>query len=102
MTSLETIQAMEERKQSYGRRAWRIVDRILPPTDCRPSAFYDPEAFIIVRRYKDKRARLFWHTFARLRAKAEGGRPRLDLPADDYAIRGSSMWNVAKELEALS
>lgn len=84
---------------TYQERARRIVDRVLPAL---PDAhgFRDPAGFIAGSRRQGERARLYWRTFARLRAKAEGGKPFLALPKDCPALEGGAMWEVARELEA--
>lgn len=85
-------------RADYLGRAGRIVDRVLPAL---PPAhgWYERGAFIAASQRHGERERLFWRTFARLRAKAEGGRPFLMLPKDSHAMVGGPMWTVARELE---
>lgn len=86
-------------RADYRGRAARIVDRALPAL---PDAhgFYDPVGFVAGSRRQGERSRLFWRTFARLRAKAEGGAPYLALPKDCPAVAEGVMGEVARELEA--
>jgi hypothetical protein len=83
---------------SYHERASRIVARVMP---IRPAGhgFYDPAGFVASCRYSSERNRLYWRTFARLRAKVEGGRPHLNVPA---GMEGTALYAVARELEALA
>lgn len=85
-------------RSNYHARAGRIVDRVLPTL---PTAhgFYDPAGFIAAARRHGERERLYWRTFARLRAKAEGGRPYLRLPKDCPAVAEGPLAQVARELE---
>lgn len=86
--------------QAYSERAQRIVDRVMPaiPT---PHGFYDPAGFIAASRHSGERKRLYWRTFARLRAKAEGGKPYITLPKNSSHLfsAGDAMFDVARELE---
>lgn len=86
---------------TYLQRAARIVDRVLPvkPT---PHGFYDPDGFVLSARYRRERKMLLYRTFARLRAKAEGGKPCIIIsPADAHLWRpGDAIYDVSKELEA--
>lgn len=86
---------------TYHERARRIVDRVMPKTPT-PHGFYDPAGFIAAARYSGERNRLYWRTFARLRAKAEGGRPYLTIPPNcEHLWRpGDALFDVARELEA--
>lgn len=89
--------------QNYSERAARIVARVMPLQPV-PHAFYDPAGAIAHARRAGERRRLYWRTFARLRAKAEGGRPYIALPRDSGHIigPGDAMFDVARELEALA
>lgn len=83
----------------YHARANRIVDRVLPALPV-AHGFYDPLGFVEGARRQGDRSRLFWRTLARLRAKVEGGPPRIDMPkGSDHILGGSIMWQVARELE---
>lgn len=84
---------------AYMERAQRIVDRVMPPLPV-AHGFYDPRGFVERSRYNRSRKVLYWRTFARIRAKVEGGQPFLKMPADTYALRGSAMAQVARELES--
>jgi hypothetical protein len=88
-------------RPDYQARAWRIVDRLLPKLPPAPG-FYDPAGFIDGSRRLGERNRLFWRTYARLRAKAEGGPPRIGIPANCEHLwgPGDAMFDVARELEA--
>jgi hypothetical protein len=83
----------------YRTRAQRIVDRVLPAL---PAAhgWNDPAGFVAAAQRDGERSRLFWRTFARLRAKAEGGKPYIALPKDCPAVSEGIMGEVARELEA--
>jgi hypothetical protein len=85
---------------TYSERAARIVARVMPPRPA-PHGFYDPAGAIAHAREAGERRRLYWRTFARLRAKAEGGRPYITLPRDSGHIigPGDAMYDVARELE---
>lgn len=85
-------------RADYRARAARIVERVLPSL---PSAnpLYDAAGFVAASRRQGERSRLFWRTYARLRAKAEGGKPYLALPKDCEAVSGGIMGDVARELE---
>lgn len=84
----------------YHARANRIVDRVLPALPV-AHGFYDPQGFAEAARRQGERKRLYWRTFARLRAKVEGGPPRIDMPkGSDRVLSGGIMWQVARELEA--
>ena len=83
----------------YRGRALRIVDRVMPAIRVTPHGFHDPKGFIAAAQYSNGRARLFWRTFARLRAKAEGGAPYLKVP-QSAALVGGTLWTVARELAA--
>jgi hypothetical protein len=82
---------------TYRDRASRIVDRVLPALPA-ANPLYDPEGFVAGSRRHGERQELYWLTFARLRAKAEGGRPYLTLPKDCPAIEDGAMARVAKRL----
>jgi len=88
------------RERGYRERAWRIVDRILPTVPL-AHGFYEPELFVARSRRNSERKRLFYRTFARLRAKAEGGRPFIGIPKHSEHLYGpgDAMWDVARELE---
>lgn len=88
-----------ERNLEYQRRARRIVERVMPALQFTPNPLASPTDFMAATQYSAERTRLYWRTIARLRAKAEGGRPYLDVPKGDAMI-GSIMHQVAKELEA--
>lgn len=92
-------EARLDRAHMLRERTRRIVDRALPR---RPEAngFYEPVDFIAGARRNGERERLFWRTFARLRAKMEGGKPCLKLPADCPAVADGAMGEVARELAA--
>lgn len=83
----------------YADRAWRIVNRVLPEIST-PHGFDDPQGFVVASIRGGDRLRLFYRTYARLRAKAEGGKPFLQYPRDVPALEGTIMWQVSKELEA--
>lgn len=85
-------------KLGYQDRAWRIVDRVLPKLQ--PAhGFYDSRSSIRAARRLGDRNYLSWMIFARLRAKAEGGDPHIDLPYGcEESLRGSAMWNAANAL----
>ena len=85
---------------TYHQRAARIVDRVMPPIRT-PHGFYDPQGFVAACRYSSERKRLYWRTFARLRAKAEGGRPFIAIPKNCEHLwgPGDAMFDVARELE---
>lgn len=83
----------------YRARAHAIVDRVLPEL---PSVhgWDDPHGFAAASARRGDRSYLFWHVFARLRAKAEGGLPSIALPPDsEHCLSGSGMWRAAKEFE---
>lgn len=84
----------------YRERATRIVDRVLPDIPA-TNPLCDPEGFVAACRRHGDRQRLFWRTYARLRAKAEGGLPYLTLPKDCEHLSGGAMWQVAREFEEL-
>lgn len=88
------------RERNYSDRATKIVDRVMPrrPT---PHGFYDPQGFVENCRYNSQRKRLYWRTYARLRAKAEGGKPYITLPknSDHLWGPGDAFYDVSKELE---
>ena len=85
---------------TYHERAAQIVDRVMPrlPT---PHGFYDPHGFVAACRYSSERKRLYWRTYARLRAKAEGGKPYIAIPKNCEHLwgPGDAMFDVARELE---
>ncbi len=95
---------------NYHERAWRIVDRVMPklPPERTPHGFYEFDAFMEGAqrkgRHEGARRRLYWRTYARLRAKAEGGKPFIRLPQGSGHLfgPGDPMFDVAKELEALA
>ena len=84
---------------TYHHRAARIVDRAMPSIET-PHGFYDPQGFMDALCYAGERKRLYWRTFARLRAKAEGGKPYISPPKDCGHIwgPGDAMFDVAHEL----
>ena len=85
--------------RTYGERAWRIVDRVLPKL---PPAhgFYDPAGFVARGQRNYAREELYWRTMPRLRAKAEGGRPFIAMPKHcDHIYGGSIMERISRELE---
>lgn len=86
---------------TYHQRAARIVDRVMPPIKT-PNGFYDPQGFVAACRQSSERKRLYWRTFARLRAKAEGGKPYIAIPknCEHFLGPGDAMFDVARELEA--
>jgi hypothetical protein len=84
---------------TYQDRARRIVDRVLPHLPA-ANPLYDAAGFRASSIRHGERERLYWRTFARLRAKAEGGKPFLKLPKDCAALEGGAMATVARELEA--
>lgn len=86
-------------EQEYKRRARAIIDRKMPPITKTYHGFFESEAFVLSSRYNGERELLVWRTYARLRAKDEGGAPYIKLPKDDHALRGGAMWTVAKQLE---
>lgn len=85
---------------TYGERATRIVDRVLPKLRS-AHGWYDPEWFVEAARREGQRQRLYWRTFARLRAKAEGGVPHITIPSGCEHLwgPGTAMFDVAEELE---
>ena len=87
-----------EREAGYHRRARKIVDRVMPEVDV-PNAFFNIAGYLDAHAYNRERGKMHWRTFARLRAKAEGVVPYINLPKGSSAIQGSDMWHVAKELE---
>jgi hypothetical protein len=95
-TQAQEMDRMQDAR-SYGERAKRIVERVLPhlPT---PNPLYGAEGFMAAAQRHSERDRLYWRTFARLRAKAEGGAPVLKLPRDSYALEGGAMAEVARDL----
>jgi hypothetical protein len=92
---------------TYSQRAQAIVDRVLPklPDEPTPHGFYAFGAFVdkAMRHGKHTRARqvLYYRTLARLRAKAEGGKPYLKLPQGSSHLYGpgDALFDVARELE---
>lgn len=90
--------AAREAALDYQARARRIVDRVLPDIPA-TKPLCDPEGFVAACRRHGDRQRLFWRTYARLRAKAEGGQPYIALPKDCEHLSGGAMWQVARELE---
>jgi hypothetical protein len=88
----------QEIMSDYRARAARIVERLLPSLPA-VNPLYDAAGFVAASRRHGERERLFWRTYARLRAKAEGGKPYLALPKDCAALWGGPMWQVARELE---
>jgi len=95
-----TIEKGFSAPNGYHKRAARIVDRVMPKIKT-PHGFFDPEGFIEASRYSGQRMRLYWRTLARLRAKAEGGRPYIAIPkhCEHLWRAGDAMFDVAREME---
>ena len=104
-TTLETriaeLDALAARQEGYKARAEKIVDRVLPALPV-AHGFYDPHGFVAASRRLSERKRLYWRTFARLRAKAEGGVPYIAIPKNSAHLfgPGDAMFDVAMELAA--
>ena len=83
----------------YSERATRIIDRVMPKNTT-PHGFYNPAGFVGSCVYETIRRRAYWMTFARLRAKAEGGRPYVELPprCEHLFNAGNPMFDVSKYL----
>jgi hypothetical protein len=92
------FEARLDRERTYSKRAWRIVDRVLPAL---PSAhgFYQPHAFIAGSRRRGDRNYLQWMIYARLRAKAEGGEPFIGIPKNCEHLwgPGDSMFDASRD-----
>ncbi len=103
LARLDELDARFGREAEYRRRAWRIVDRVMPlPTGGAPHGFYEPAAFLDRAVLRGERKRLHLRTFARLRAKAEGGAPYLAVPKNVPHLfgPGDALFDVAAELAA--
>lgn len=87
-------------QQNYHRRAQRITDRLMPPRPVH-HGFLDPVAFWNDVHHRAIASRVFWIIKARLRAKAEGGRPVIRLPKSSRHLfgPGNAMFDVARYLE---
>jgi len=99
---IAALDARFERERQYSRRAWRIVDRVMPRiSHPAPHGFYDRHAFMDQALLKDERKRMHLRIFARLRAKAEGGKPYLSVPKGVPHLfgPGDALFDVAAELE---
>lgn len=81
-------------------RTNRIVDRVWPMHKHAPHGFYQPDAFMARLEERSRRSVLWHKVKARLRAKAEGGLPRIKLPRNaSHVTKGSAMEQAARELE---
>lgn len=102
---LEQLDAMFARldvEDGYNKRAWRIVDRILPlPPGGARHGFYDPAGFLERAQIRGQRKRMQLRIFAKLRAKAEGGVPFIAVPKNVPHLfgPGDALFDVARELE---
>jgi hypothetical protein len=96
------FEAQCNREAEYRRRAWCIVDRVLPLPIGGAHGFYEPEAFFDRAVLRGQRKRLALRIFARLRAKAEGGAPYLAVPKNVPHLfgPGDALFDVAAELAA--
>lgn len=74
------LEALADRERSYSDRATRIIDRIWPRSKRSIHGFYEPEAFFARLQFGFERKALWYSIKAILRAKAEGGPPRIQLP----------------------
>ena len=99
-SQINAIEARVRRNAGYTNRAWAIVDRVLPKRGFDAHPFSDPEGFAASCQHAHRRNLMFWRTFARLQAKAEGGDPCIRMPKDQSALEGSAMQIVSRELEA--
>lgn len=91
--AMERIKAWERR--NYWPRAHAIAARLLPPVTWGYS-FADPAGFVQASRRRGDREYLAHLIFAKLRAKAEGGKPYIALPRD--GVVGSAMRSASEAL----
>lgn len=80
-------------------RARRIVDRVLPLLQTR-HGWHDPHGFIEASARRGDRSFLYHVVWARLRAKRDGGLPRIHMPkGSERALAGTSMERASRYLE---
>lgn len=95
------LEAEGKRLKVYSERAQRIADRLIP-VGPRAHGFYQPEAFYDRGVAKFWNRRLALYLGAKLRARGEGGLPRIGVPKNSEHIfgPGNGLYDVSKFIEA--
>lgn len=87
--------------QALTARTDRIMSRLWPWRAGRaPHGFYQPAAFLAGAQERGERRVLWLKVKARLKAKRDGGLPRIQLPANADHCISANMVRAARELEA--